>query len=87
MHSHMCSVEYELLNNALRIERKGAWMKAQNARPSVAGLRRATHEDLARRIRALDLGTPVAEGVGEIEPRWIEPAELVRRVAPWLSQN
>jgi len=62
-------------------------MKAQNERPLVAGLRVATHEDLVRRIQALDLGAPATDGPAGSEPRWIDPAELIRRVAPWLSLN
>jgi hypothetical protein len=42
-----------------------------------------THEDLARRIRSIDL----VEGPEDGEPRWIDAAELVRRVAPWTSLN
>lgn len=43
-----------------------------------------THEDLARRIRSIDL---VEEGPEDGEPRWIDAAELVRRIAPWTSLN
>jgi hypothetical protein len=45
-----------------------------------------THDDLARRIQSLDLGVAAAAPASNA-PRWIDPAELVRRVAPYLSQN
>jgi hypothetical protein len=49
------------------------------------GLEHLTHEDLVRRIQSVDLGASEAGDGGE--PRWIDAAELVRRVAPYLSHN
>ena len=56
-------------------------MKLQQA------LRALTHEELARRIQVLDLGVTTEEQFPTTEPRWIDPAELVRRIAPYLSEN
>ena len=60
-------------------------MKAQSERQTMTGLRVLTHDELTRRIRSLELFDD--GGDHDEEPRWIDAAELVRRVAPWLSHN
>jgi hypothetical protein len=60
-------------------------MKAQIERPTEERLRVLTHDELTERIRSVEL-LDDWDGHAE-EPRWIEAAELIRRVAPWLSNN
>jgi len=60
-------------------------MKAQIERSTEERLRVLTHDELTERIRSVELFDDW-DGSAE-EPRWIDAAELVRRVAPWLSNN
>ncbi len=60
-------------------------LKAQIEPHTVEGLRVLTHDELTRRIRNVELLDDSTEH--DEEPRWIDAAELVRRVAPWLSNN
>ncbi len=50
-------------------------------------LQPVSHEELNRRIRSLDLGAADSDSPSGDEPCWIDPGELIRRVAPWISQN
>lgn len=46
-----------------------------------------TRETLRRRVRGIARDLAGASAAEDRTPQWIEPAELVRRVAPFVSPN
>jgi len=69
---------------------------ARRTGPQQTGIRALTKQEIDRRIQGLieeiallreDRADGVEEPAGSLRPRWIEPAELVRRLRGFIVHN